>query len=110
MTACATTSPDCYATAWSNRISQDAAAQLQRVSTNGAISNLAVNAAVFRQGGITGPTVCEDIWFDTPVTCCVCRRPGAAQPERITLHQGKALERENWSPTVRAVSVSAWCM
>ncbi|MCB1802987.1 MAG: NAD+ synthase [Gammaproteobacteria bacterium] len=55
-----------------------------------------VNAAVFRQGGITfGLTVCEDIWFDTPVQ----RAASAGAQVLLNLnaspfHQGKALERE----------------
>ncbi len=53
-------------------------------------------ALVFRQGGVRfGVTVCEDIWFDTPV-----QRAAAAGAQVLLnlnaspFHQGKAVERE----------------
>ena len=54
------------------------------------------NALVFKQGGMQfGVTVCEDIWFDTPV-----QRAAAAGAQVLLnlnaspFHQGKAAERE----------------
>ena len=54
------------------------------------------NAVVFDQGGVRfGVTICEDIWFDTPVQ----RAASAGRQVLLNLnaspfHQGKAAERE----------------